>query len=179
MPTLDMTEALQEALAVAPSATPEIYTFEFVREGWTENVRIVYGWEEIEARLEDPSESGSSGLVVPFYPVPVDWTLEPTLPDEVPRFSFNFFDPAYLVAEKIIEQASDPKPIQMYLRVYLQGRLDLGPEMNTIPRYHVGNTNFDPYTAKVTGTCVFQDYLGRSAPFKTYTLAEFPGLRRR
>lgn len=179
MPTLDAKVALTEALATAPTATPEIYTFEFASTAWEENVPIVYGWDPIEARLEVGSESGRGGELINFHPVPIDWSLEPTLPDEVPRFEFRFYDPTYLMAPRVIEQLDEPAPIQMYLRVYLAGRLDLGPEMNTIPRYHIGNTKFDPYTCLITGTCVFQDFLGRSAPFRNYSLAEFPGLRRR
>lgn len=181
MPTIQLSEALQEALATAPSATPEYYTFEFVHPDWDPPIRIVHGWEEIEARLEDPSESGNGGEMVTFYPVPIDFIFEPTTPEEVPSFEFKFYDPSRLVLQKLLDgQDNDPQQIQMYIRVYLQGRFDLQPENAAlVPKYSVANVKISTGTSLITGRCVFQDYLGRSAPFRTYNFAEFPGLRRR
>lgn len=180
MPTLEMSEALKEAYAVAPSDVFEYYTFEFVHPAWTEPVRVVYGWEAIEARIENPSEGNYAGQLVEWQPLPIEFTLPATIADEVPSFEFSFYDPSRIVMQKVFDsQKTNPEGIEMYLRIYLNNRLDIGPETNPVLHFSVGSVRIQQGSSMVSGRCVFTDYLGRSAPFRTYTLAEFPGLRRR
>lgn len=192
MPTINMSDALKEAYAVAPKDVVEYYTFQFLHPNWSEPAYIVYGWDEVVALLEEdaliggvetvpgtPNTAGP-GYMATFNPIPIEFTLPPTTPDEVPTFQFDFYDPSGLVYQQILDHNDDPQPIQMFLRVYLSSRMaTVGPETDPPPRYFVGNVSINAKTSKVSGRCVFQDYMGRSAPFRTYTLAEFPGLRRR
>jgi len=179
VPTINMSEALQEAYATVSSAAIEYYCFEFVHEDWDEPARVVYGWDEIEARLEDPSDSGHSGELVTWRPLPIEFQMPATVADEIPTFEFKFYDPSRIVMDKIFAAQAAPKPIQMYVRVYLSNRLDIGPETVPVPRYHIGSVKISSASSMITGRAVFQDYMGRSAPFRTFTLAEYPGLRRR
>lgn len=179
MPTINLSDALREAYAVADTTAIEYYTFEWIHPSWDPPVFTVHGWDEIEALIEDPSDSPKAGELVTFQPLPIEGILPPTTADEVPSFQFRMYDPSRIVAQKIIEAQNDPKPIQMLMRVYLSNRLTVGPETQPVPRYYVGSTRLVKKTGMVTGRCVFQDYMGRSAPFTTYTPAEFPGLKRR
>ena len=187
MPTINISEALQEAYASARTDAVEYYTFEFTHPDWSEPARLVYGWEEITAKMESTylldvldDDSGDPSPSVVFYPIPIEFQLPPTVADEVPSFQFSFYDPSRIVMEKIFAtQSGTPKPIKMYMRVFLSNRLEIGPETVPVPRFYVGNVQISAQTSQITGRCVFQDYMGRSAPFRTYTLEEFPGLRRR
>lgn len=179
MPTINMSEALQEALATARTDAFEYYTFEFVHPAWETPVYVVYGWDVIDALIETPSDGPSAGQVVTFQPLPIEFTMPATTSEEIPSFEFKFYDPSRIVMQKVFESQADPRSIQMYIRVYLSNRLLLGPETVPPPRYHVATIRIEESTSMITGRCVFQDYMGRSVPFRTYTLAEFPGLRRR
>jgi hypothetical protein len=179
MPTINMSEALEEAYATADTKAIPYGTLEFVHPLWDTPARILDGWDQIEARLETPSDSGHAGELVTFYPVPIDWVMPVTTPDEVPSFQFKFYDPSRMVMQKIFDAQDDPQPIQMYVRIFLSNHLDIGPETVPVPRYHVASVKINARSSLITGRCIFQDYMGRSAPFRTYTLAEFPGLRRR
>lgn len=186
-PTINMTDALKEAYAVAKTDAFPYYTFEFVHPSWDPPARIVYGWDEIECQMEEDylvdvlGEAPGASPICTFYPVPIEFTMPATVAEEVPVFDFKFYDPSRIVMLKIFEAQDDPQPVQMYVRVYLSNRLlsASGPETLPVPRYHVGSVRINKATSLVTGRCVFQDFMGRSVPFRTYTLAEFPGLRRR
>lgn len=180
MPTINMTEALQESLAVAPTDVVTYFTFDFTHVAWSDPVRIVYGWETIDALLEADSPSGDGGMVVTFQPLDVVFAPPSTTTDEVPSFEFKFYDASQIVMQKIFDAQNSPSAISMYLRVFLSNRMDTyGPENIPVPAFNVGSVKIDTESSLITGRCVFQDYMGRSAPFRTYTLAEFPGLRRR
>lgn len=179
MPTFEMTDALKEALASVRTDVVEYYTFEFTHPDWTDPARIVSGFEQINAKLEADSESGHGGELVTFFPVPIEFTLPPTVPGEVPTFEFKYYDMSGIMRERIFQTDAPQKRVKMYMRVFLSNHLEDGPETIPVPSYHVLYTKLEPYSGLITGRCVFQDYMGRSAPFRTYTLAEFPGLRRR
>ena len=181
MPTDNLSDALTEAYATT-KGQPEYYCFEFVCASlWGENnARIVYGWENITAKLEDGAPGGNGGEMVDWLALPIEFKPSSLTPSETPVFGMEFYDVSRVLTSKIITgHLGTPAKVEMYARVYLKGRFDLGPENNPIPRYHVGNLEMDPFTGQVTGDCVFQDFSGRSAPFRTFTLAEYPNLRRR
>lgn len=191
MPTFEMSDALREALASVRTDIITYFTFELWHEDWDETVRIVHGWDEIEARIEQPEDAdavqlettdmyptGSAGELATFYPVPMEFTLPTTQPDEIPTFEFKFPDIGNLVARRVITSQGTPKKILMFMRVYLSNNLDIGPETIPVPRYNVSSLRISTQSQVVSGRCIFNDYMGRSVPFRSYTFAEYPSLRR-
>lgn len=185
MPTFSMSDALREALSIVRTDVIEYYTFEFWHEDWEEPARIVSGWDQIEARLEAAGDAddvqianGTAGELVTFYPVPIEFTMPSTLPDETPTFEFKFHDLQQIVMQKILQNQVTPKKVLMFIRVYLSSNLNIGPETIPVPRYNVASLKLSTAASLITGRCMYNDFIGRSVPFRSYTYAEYPDLRR-
>ncbi len=180
----ELSEALAEAYATARTDIVEYYAFELyaVRDNgepaFTEPARVVWGWEEISAKHEDTAINNPGEMVL-YRPGPIDVKIPETVSDQEPQLEFTIFDIGKdLIMSLEDEQAGDPCSVFICMRVYLSNRLALGPEKDPPVTFELKSVQVNSAQSKISGRAGFNSFLNRQFPFRSYTLSEFPGLRR-
>lgn len=181
MPTSDsdFSEALQEALTIAPSndmvlATLEIRHPLLVNElGNLDSIWLVANDENIVARIEAGAPKRAGEMVL-FNRCPFRFQLTPIEAGAIPEVEIVIDNVAPALVEQLDRAVTDTNQIVTAIRLYLLNHLGDGPQMNPVPTFNLANVTADVFAVTAKARTIID--LRGGFPRKLYTGVEFPGL---
>jgi hypothetical protein len=173
----DLTPALKEAYAVAPTTSVILHTLELRHpefiddEGNATAVRVVRDTQNLTATLENGAPL-NSGEDVTFIGLGFDFQLPATRENELPRLTLTLDAVAREVVVHLEAALVNPVPVDVTYRPYMSDDLT-GPGMDPPLTLQLTNVTVDAF--QITGLCVFDDILNRRFPNSVYDM-RFPTL---
>jgi len=172
--------ALQEAYASARQDvvifdTLELRHSKFVDDsGLPTAIRVVLGWEDIQARLE-PEAPLDPGAWVNFVAGAFKFALPGFEENQIPRLKITLDGVSREVVKHIEVAMRHPEPIDVTYRPYLSS--DLGkPQMRPPVHMTLARVTVDAF--QVTGVATLTDVHNWPFPSEKYLASRFPGLAR-
>ena len=173
MPDPTLSEALQEAYAIAPTNEVIYHTLELWHPAFSAPIRVVRDYTNIDAKIE-ATAARDAGAVVPFTAyafnvIPPDLSAQ-SLPqctieiDNISRDIMAQVDLAIMATDKIT----------VIYRAYLSGELTVGPQNDPPLEMEIITLSANPY--RLTATAGFSNLLDQRFPSLDYTLEKFEGL---
>lgn len=175
-----MSEALAEAYA-SETSVPMFDTLELRHPAFIDDdgqptaIRVVIGYEPIEARLEDDAPL-DAGKVVKFVAAEFRFNLPGFEAGSVPSMNITLDNVSREVTTHLEQAIAQTARIEVTYRPYVEGGLLIGPEMD--PPYTMTLTNVHADVFQVTGTATLSDVHNWPFPGRRYTPKDFPGLVR-
>jgi len=175
-----LSEALAEAYASAPADAVIFDTIEIRHPAFIDDdgkptaIRVVIGYEEIEARLEDDAPM-DAGKVVKFIPGAFRFSLPGFEAGSVPTMRISLDNASREVTSHLEQAIAQTARIEVTYRTYLASDLS-APQMD--PPYTMTLTNVHADVFQVTGTATLSDVHNWPFPRRRYTPDDFPGLVR-
>lgn len=172
MPDPSLSEAILEARASAPGDV-QYFTLEIRHAGLTQPIRIVYGLDDIDARLEAGAPV-DPGAVVTFIRYRFDFVAPDMTVDGPGRMKILIenIDPAITAA--IDSAVHTTTPVHVTFREYLGAGLLDGPENDPPVTMEAQVITSDVYA--VTMECGFPQFRNKQYPTMVYTSETHPGL---
>ncbi|PPD36743.1 MAG: transcriptional regulator [Methylomonas sp.] len=184
MPNDNLSAAIKEAYASAPSDSVIIHTLEFRHAGFldsnnqVESIRVCLDYRDWEAKLED-----DAALFAGQFKTFVGYNFDIELPGVESLASPTVKITIDNVSQEIITQLDQavilPDLLYVTYRPYLSndvdgsGRLN-APHMDPVLTLQVDQVSAD--SANITAIASFGDFANRRFPFEEYTVTRFPGL---
>lgn len=172
MPDSTLSQALKEAYASAPDNVVQYHTLELYHPSFTQPIRVVRDFVDLEATLESTAPRNASqavtfvGFAFDIVPPEVSATGVPTCQITIDNVSRE------IVANLELAIASN-QAITIIYRLFLSSDLS-GPQNNPPMTLTVVSMSADVF--KVTATATFGDMVNRKFPSQMYTTDRFPGL---
>lgn len=170
-------EAMREAIATARTDIVDYHVFEINCARFTQPARVAWGWEVVTAMIEDGAPS-DAGTMQDFHPAPIEFSAPAVVADSESSLQMDLWNVSKDIIMALDANREDPLPVSLIYRVYMSNRLELGPERNPPMTMMLKNVQVDPRGGRITGRAAFSSLIGRNFPFPSYTIAEFPGLKR-
>lgn len=170
-----LTEAIQEAAAIAPVDRTILMTYELWNDGLVEPVRFVNDVAELTATLEADAPR-DAGLEVTFMACPLS-IKRPEESDTAasPTVELSRPDVGSILKAALDQVRDDMATWQLIERVYASDVLT-GPAM--LPPLIFEVTSADLTAAAGRLTAKFDDEIGEPVPRITFKASEYPGLQR-
>ncbi|WP_028319349.1 DUF1833 family protein [Desulfobulbus elongatus] len=171
MPDSTLSAALKEAYA---SATGIIYhTLELRHPAFTGPIRVVRGFEDIDARLE-ASAPVQAGQVVHFAAYPFDFTRPEITPDGIPQLQIRIDNVSREITAALEQALGTTDLVTVTYREYLDSGLGDGPEND--PPIHTELLNCTANVFEVVATAGFSNLMNKRFPTEEYSVEKYPGL---
>ncbi len=172
MPRPTLTDAIREAYAVASSSAIIYDTLEIHHASFAAPIRVVAGWDAIEATLEATAPR-NPGASVAFVPLGFEIDLAAIRESELPELIVRIYDASKMVVTPIEDASASPTPIEVIYRRFVS--TDMSEPASTVgAARHMTSIRVDEQV--VEGRAVYLDILNRAFPRGRYSLDEFPGL---
>lgn len=174
MPNPLMDEALKEAYANADTTEVVISTLELRHPAFTEPIRVVNDFVDIQALLETTAPE-NAGEVVTFRAFSFELTL-PELTDEgIPELNIKLDNVSREITQHIELAIGVPEKLEVIYRAYLASDLTTaGPHNN--PPLHLTITSIEATALSVDVTASLVDFVNKKFPTEEYDGNRFPGL---
>lgn len=172
--------ALQEAYAsvrqdVVIFDTLELRHPDFVDDsGSPTAIRVVIGWEDIQARLE-PEAPMDPGAWVRFIAGAFEFSLPGFEENQIPQLKISLDGVSREVVQHIEAAMRRPFPIEITYRPYLSTDLSK-PQMSPPLHMTLASVRVDAF--QVSGVATLTDVHNWPFPSQKYNAARFPGLVR-
>lgn len=176
MPGATISAALRRAYASAPTDEVVYHTLEINHASFSEPIRVVQGFEEIEGTLEADAPRDPS-TAVDFSALYFDFDLPPVRAEEVPFMEVRIRDASKLVVTPLEDAQENPSPIEMIYRPFISSDLSQ-PQMTPPLILNFEKISVSTSESLVAGHATFNDFRNRGFPFVSYAPQLFPGLRR-
>jgi hypothetical protein len=173
-----LSEALAEAYAVAPTDTVILHTLEIRHpefidtDGTLTAIRIVRDHQDIEARLEDSAPMNAGELVI-FQSFAFEIQLPSISESSSPEAIISIDNVGLDIMSNIDRAVASQAVIRVAYRPYLSTDLS-GPHYD--PPLHLTLTDIVADVFKITGKARFSDLSNLSFPNEMYTASRFPSL---
>lgn len=177
---MSITPALAEAYASAPADEVVFDTLEIRHPSFVDDagqptaIRVVIGYEDIEARLE-PQAPLHGGQYVTFIAGAFKFTLPGFEEGQVPQLKITLDGVNRQITEHLEASRASKTPIEVTYRPYLSGDLT-APQMDPPINMVLDTVDVDVFQS--TGTASMNDVHNWPYPKELYTPERFPGLVR-
>lgn len=173
MPNSNLSEALKEAYASAPSDVVIISTLEIRHPAFTTPIRVVSDYVAVMARLEANAPQNAGELVV-FQPFAFELSL-PELSDKgVPELGLRIDNVSREILENIELAIPLPDLLDITYRAYLSNDLVSGPHNN--PPLTLTINHIEADAQAINAKASIADFINRKFPNQEYDETRFPGL---
>lgn len=172
MPDSTLSQALREAYASVPAEEIVFHTLELWHPDFTQPVRVVRDFQDLQARLE-PAAPRQPGALVDFVAFAFDAGLPEVSPDASPTLTLEMDNAGPELMTQIERAATSVQPVEVIYRQYLASALE-APQNDPPLTLQVLSIRATPL--RVTVRCGFADLANRRFPARNYSAAEFPGL---
>jgi len=178
MPDSNLSQAIREAYAVAPSDVVILHTLEvrhpaFIDDdGYTTAIRVVRDHADLTARLEAGAPL-DGGAMVNFIALAFDLSMPPIDTAPVPEIAVTLDNVSREIVRHLDAAVATQDKIEITYRPYLSTDLE-GPQMD--PPITLTLTEVEANALQVTGRARMLDIGNKAFPAELYTVKRFPGL---
>ncbi|MPS48553.1 DUF1833 family protein [Methylobacillus sp.] len=173
MPNPNISEALKEAYASAPSNVVVIDTIEIMHPAFSEPIRVASGYEPIDARLEQTA-TVNPGEIVTFQPFAFELKLPEVFERGVPELELKIDNVSLEIIRNVELAMPQPELLQLVYRAYLSTDLLNGPHNSPPLRLTITQIEADAMT--VTAKASVGEFINKKFPNEEYTDAVYPNL---
>ena len=168
----DLTTALREAYASAPTNVVIYHTLELFHPSFTQAIRVVRDFEPLQATLER-SAPRDAHRSVRFEAFAFDFVRPEITGDGPPRLTIEIDNVSREILSQVELAVETTSQISVIYREYLS--TDLSAPQNDPPLQLTVST-ITATISKITATAVIGDYNNIRFPGRTYDINKFPGL---
>lgn len=172
MPDSTLTQALKEAYASAPAGTIIHHTLEFRHSAFTQPLRVVRGFADLVATLED-SAPADPGVAVTFAAYAFDLTRPEVNPQGVPQIQIEIDNVSREIIANIEAAIQTTERVKVTYREFLSTDL-AGPQND--PPIHMTVLQIKAGIFRIVATAGFPDLANKRFPTQEYSADVFPGL---
>lgn len=165
----DLTEAIKEAYAMAPTNVAILETIEISHPNISGELRFVSGYENIEANLE----ASAGGGLVTFEAGAFKVTLPAAGKDGIQSIELALDNVDRRIGEFCRMAAEFETPVQILYRPYLSNDLT-APQMDPPLLLFLREVSITEF--QVSGRATFADIVNKKFPSQLYTRKRFPSL---
>ena len=180
MPTPQLSQAIKEAYASAPSDIVILHTLELRHPSFLDDngnliaVRVVRDNKDLTARLE-PTAPLNANEMVTFTAMGFDLELPPIDTSPVPEISITLDNVSRELVKHLDAAVQTQDKIEITYRPYLSDDLE-GPQLD--PPFTLILSEVSASNLRITGRARMLDIGNRSYPSDIYTASKFLGLSR-
>jgi hypothetical protein len=167
-----LSAAIQEAYASAPVDEVIYHTLELHHPAFSTPIRVVRGWEDVNATLEATAPEDPSTLVT-FVAFPFEFIKPEVTPNGVPQIIIEIDNVSREILAAIESTVGSTAQIQVIYREYIDSDLS-GPQNDPPLLLTIYQVTADPF--RVRATAGFADLGNTRFPREEYTAETFPGL---
>lgn len=169
----NLSEALKEAYASAPSDVVIINTIEIRHPAFDQPIRVVSDYSPVDAVLESTAPE-NPGEMVTFQPFAFEMTLPELMEKGIPELMIKIDNVSREILQHIELAVPQPDKLEVTYRAYLSNDLDNGPHNN--PPLHLTVTQIEADAMSVTARASIADFINKKFPSQEYDETRFPGL---
>lgn len=175
MPTSNnnLSEALKEAYASAPSNIVVISTLEIRHPAFAEPIRVVNDYAPVDAMLESNAPL-NPGQVVTFQAFSFELTLPEVMDKGVPELGIKIDNVSREIIRNIELAIPQPDKLEVTYRAYLSNDLMSGPHND--PPLHLTIVSIEADALAINAKASVADFINKKFPSKEYDETRFPGL---
>lgn len=162
-----LTEAIQEAYAIAPATKSVIHTLQISQDAVQDPIYIAQARQELVALDEN-------GIERYFAPVGFQFSLPPSDEEGFRSLTIAIDNIDQRVTDFVELAKSEVEPVRVVYRPYLSDDLS-GPQMN--PPLVLFLKELQITAFQVVGRATFMDIINKTFPNELYTRNRFPALR--
>lgn len=172
MPDSTLSQALKEAYAAAPDNVVAYHTLEIYHPSFTQAIRVVRDFVDLQATLESAAPRNASQSVT-FVGFAFDIVPPEVSTTGVPSCQITIDNVSRDIVANLELAISSNQPISIIYRLFLSSDLT-APQNNPPMTLTVIAMTADVF--KVTATATFGDLVNKKFPNQQYTIETFPGL---
>lgn len=169
----NLSEALKEAYASAPTDVVIINTLEIRHPAFTEPIRVVSDYVPVDAMLEIDAPA-NPGEVVTFQAFAFDLTLPELMDKGVPELGIKIDNVSREIIQNIELAIPQPDKLEVTYRAYLSNDLLSGPHND--PPLHLTIVSIEADAVAITAKASIADFINKKFPSNEYDETRFPGL---
>lgn len=180
MPNSNLSAALKEAYASAPSDIVIIHTLEMrhpafidVATGLPAPIRVVSDFTPITAKLEATAPINANQMVT-FQPFAFEFTLPEVMDKGVPELSIRIDNVSREILKNIELAVPMLDKLEVTYRAFLSNSLTFGPHND--PPLHLTITSIEADAVSVSARASIADFVNKKFPNQEYDETRFPGL---
>lgn len=173
MPNSNLSEALKEAYASAPSDVVIVSTLEIRHPAFAEPIRVVSDYIPVTARLEANAPT-DAGEMVEFQPFAFELTLPELMDKGIPELGLKIDNVSREILQNIELAMPLPDKLEITYRAYLSNDLASGPHND--PPLHLTITSIEADALAITAKASVADFINKKFPNQEYDETRFPGL---
>ena len=172
MPDTTLSQALKEAYAAAPDSVVAYHTLEIYHPSFTQPIRVVRDFVDLQATLESTAPRDASQSVT-FIGFGFDIVPPEVSATGVPQCQITIDNVSRDIVANLELAIASNQPITVIYRLFLSSDLS-APQNNPPMTLTIISMSADVF--KVTATATFGDLVNKRFPSQMYTTDRFPGL---
>jgi hypothetical protein len=173
MPNSNLSEALKEASASAPSDVVIISTLEIRHPAFEAPIRVVSDYIPVTAMLEANAPI-DGGTMVEYQPFAFELTLPELMDKGIPELGLKIDNVSREILQNIELAMPLPDKLEITYRAYLSNDLASGPHND--PPLHLTITSIEADATAITAKASVADFINKKFPNQEYDETRFPGL---
>jgi len=174
MPDPTLSDAIQEAYAIAPTNEVIYHTLEIWHPGFSLPIRVVRDVAAISARIE-AGAARDAGALVTFEGYAFDVVPPDQSATALPQCVIEIDNVSREILAQIDAAVFEVDEITVIYRSYLSDNLTVGPE--NLPPLEMSITQISATPLRIRAVAGFANLLDRRFPAIDYNLETFPGLQ--
>lgn len=173
MPDPNLSEAMKEAYASAPTDEVIYHTLELNHAAFSQPIRVVRDNADLDARLE-ASAVHNPGELVTFVRFSFDLVKPEVSATGVPQCTIEIDNTSRDILANIELAMTSTDPITVTYREFLSGSLDVGPENDPPMTLEITSIKADVF--RIRAVASFMNLSNKRFPGEDYTAERFEGL---
>lgn len=173
MPNSNLSEALKEAYASAPTNVVVVNTLEIRHPAFTTPIRVVADYQPVTVRLEANAPE-NPGELVEFQAFAFEISLPELTERGVPELGIKIDNVSREIIQNIELAMPLPDQLTVTYRAYLSTDLTVGPHNS--PPLTLTIISIEADAMSITARASISDFVNKKFPNQEYDETKFPGL---